>query len=167
MPLDFKFCLVSAALILCFPLFAGVNLKSIELTARPLHGSKTADNLKGVIRNICGEWNIDIERVSAVITDGGGNIKNAVKDLFGATKHISCFGHILNLIGTKAIGLHKRATRPSEAEDGVIEPDLPEHESDLEEDEDDAEVFVEAVGRQAEPGAGANQASGKTYIHSS
>ncbi|KAK3923499.1 E3 SUMO-protein ligase ZBED1 [Frankliniella fusca] len=135
----------------------GVYLKSVELTARPLHGSKTAENLQGVIRIICGEWNIDIERVSAVVTDGGGNIKNAVKEIFGATKHISCFGHILNLIGTKAIGLHKRATRPSEAADGVIEPDLPEHESDL--DEDDAEVIVEAVGRQAEPGAGANQAS--------
>ncbi|KAE8738829.1 hypothetical protein FOCC_FOCC015661 [Frankliniella occidentalis] len=127
----------------------GVCMKSVEITARPLQGHKSAENLIPVIKSILNDWNIDPERVSAVITDGGGNIKNAVKEIFGISKHISCFGHLLNLIGTKAIGLNKKKTRPSEMEEADILPDLPEHESDIE--DEDVEVIVEAAGRQAAP----------------
>ncbi|KAE8737491.1 hypothetical protein FOCC_FOCC017044 [Frankliniella occidentalis] len=135
-------------------------MKTIELTARPLKGHKTSANLKIEIDKICEQWNISPDNVNAVVTDGGGNIKGAVKEAFGTSKHISCFGHMLNLMGTKAIGLYKKNIIPSEMAAGDVPPQLPEQESDIEDDEE-VTVEVEARGRQAAPGAPANVDSGE------
>lgn len=120
-------------------------MRSIELTAKLLTKRKTIENLKQVIESCCNEWNMNFEKVIAAVTDGGQNIKGAVKTVFGETKHISCFGHTLNLIGTKAIGLYDKKTRPSEIENSEMDPDVPEQESDIDDEED---ITVEARGMQ-------------------
>ncbi|KAK3921528.1 E3 SUMO-protein ligase ZBED1 [Frankliniella fusca] len=91
----------------------GKNTISIELCARPMDERKTKENLKRVLNEICEEWGINFPRVRAVTTDGGANIKGAVKELFGADKHVTCFAHILNLTGQRAIG--NQGVLPSEA----------------------------------------------------
>jgi len=135
-------------------------MRSIELTAKLLTGRKTIENLKEVIESCCNEWNMNSEKVIAGVTDGGHNIKGAVKAVFGETKHISCFGHILNLIGTKAIGLYDKKTRPSEIEDSEVDPDVPERESDIDDEED---ITVEARGMQTS--GSCNNISGISAVH--
>lgn len=43
-------------------------------------------------------WHIDDEKIVIVVTDNGSNIKKAVKDAFGSTRHIGCFAHSINLV---------------------------------------------------------------------
>lgn len=84
-----------------------------------------------IIESCCNKWNINSEKVIAAVTDEGQNIKGAVKAVFEDTKHISCFGHTLNLIGTKAIGLYDKKTRPSEIEYFEMDPNVPERDQTL------------------------------------
>lgn len=39
----------------------------------------------------------------AVVSDNGANITKAVKDSFGAYKHVPCFAHTINLVVEKSI----------------------------------------------------------------
>src|SRR3989442_15260469 len=73
---------------------------------------KSAENIAAVLRSACEEWKIEMDKVRAAVSDGGLNIKNACKALFGAEKHVACAAHKLNLIGQKCIG--NKADVPSE-----------------------------------------------------
>lgn len=44
------------------------------------------------------KWEISKDKITAVVTDGGTNITKAVKDTFGAQKHMECFAHKLNTV---------------------------------------------------------------------
>ncbi|XP_050046756.2 zinc finger BED domain-containing protein 4-like [Dermacentor andersoni] len=82
------------------------------------------------MRELCDEWNIDYKKIRAVITDGGQNIKAAVREEFGADKHISCVAHLLNQVGQAAIGLAvSKAPSELEAHEVVV---VPENEKDAE-----------------------------------
>jgi len=113
---------------------------SIELCARPMEERKTTENLKRVLREIFEEWGIDISRITAGVTDGGNNIKNAVKELLGAEKHVSCFAHLLNNIGQRVIG-NQGVPPPSEAEPVAVAggEDDPEAGEDFDEDDEERE----------------------------
>ncbi|EFN65135.1 Zinc finger BED domain-containing protein 1, partial [Camponotus floridanus] len=50
------------------------------------------------MRMILQDWHADDEKIVVVVTDNGANIKKAVKDTFGFTKHIACFAHSINLV---------------------------------------------------------------------
>ena len=92
----------------------GKEQLSIEIAARLLTQRKTKEYLIEVLTEICNDWKIKRERVRGVTTDGGANIKAAVKSLFGEDKHVTCLAHLLNGIGQKVIGNH--AAPPSEVE---------------------------------------------------
>lgn len=124
---QFKFFL--AQFLLLFFVFQ--NLKCVLLNWRQSFWRKTIENLKVIIESCCNKWNINSEKVIAAVTDEGQNIKGAVKAVFEDTKHISCFGHTLNLIGTKAIGLYDKKTRPSEIEYFEMDPNVPERDQTL------------------------------------
>lgn len=49
------------------------------------------------MRMILQDWHVDDEKI-VVVTDNVTNIKKAVKDTFGFTKHIACFAHSINLV---------------------------------------------------------------------
>ena len=108
----------------------------VELAAHPMPQRKTIENLRKVIRDICGEWQIEYSQVRACVTDGGANIKGAVRAEFGADKHISCAGHMLNNIGEAVLKFEIRKP-PSEQEP---------HEAlllDVPDDEDEAETVLD------------------------
>ncbi|CAD6216230.1 GSCOCG00011302001-RA-CDS [Cotesia congregata] len=81
----------------------GYEMNSYELGAYYLRDRKTIAVLRVKLRDICNEWEIDDDKISAIVSDGGANIKGAIKEEFGESKHISCFGHVINNIGQKLI----------------------------------------------------------------
>ncbi|KAL1433249.1 hypothetical protein MTO96_012711 [Rhipicephalus appendiculatus] len=88
------------------------------------------------MRELCDEWHIDQAKVRAIVTDGGQNIKAAVRDEFGADKHVSCVVHLLNQVGQAAIGLEvNKVPSEMEAHEIVIVP----------ENEQEAEVLLDDV----------------------
>ena len=82
-------------------------MKSEVIGAKPMSQRKTIDNLSIILTGLCLEWGLDLDNVRAVITDNGANIVGACKDVFGASKHISCLAHNLNIVVTNALGLYK------------------------------------------------------------
>lgn len=50
------------------------------------------------MKMILQDWHIDDEKIAVVVTDNAANIKKAVRDIFGSTKHIACFAHSINLV---------------------------------------------------------------------
>ncbi|KAE8739941.1 hypothetical protein FOCC_FOCC014552, partial [Frankliniella occidentalis] len=128
-------------------LVRGENLISIELAAHPMPQRKTAVNLVSVMENLYESWGIIVAKVSAVVSDGGANIKAAVREFFRPDKHVACFAHALNGVGQSVIELHAKRPVPSEEPDDDDEAaaavaaaaaeDIPENEEDL--DDPDAE----------------------------
>lgn len=87
-------------------LFIGTIIESIDLCAKQLTERKTISYLRQALRDVCLDWKISKEKISAVVTDGGANIKGAVREEFGVLRHISCMGHLINGIGQACVGLH-------------------------------------------------------------
>ncbi|KAE8737967.1 hypothetical protein FOCC_FOCC016560 [Frankliniella occidentalis] len=112
----------------------GLKVRTIEIAARPMPESKSAENIQVALREICREWNIDYANVRGVVTDGGANIKNAVRNEFGSDKHIECVAHKINNIGQAALGL-KETKAPSE--EPTFE-DIADELIDIPEDEEQA-----------------------------
>lgn len=55
------------------------------------------------LTDIFTEWNVSIEKVSAVITDNDSTVMKANREMFGEKKIIPCFAHTINLVVTKSI----------------------------------------------------------------
>ncbi|XP_074115784.1 E3 SUMO-protein ligase ZBED1-like [Cotesia typhae] len=62
----------------------------------------TSEHISDMLLKTCAEWNIDNDKVSAVVTDNAANMVKAVDLAFGK-KHIPCFAHTLNLVAQNAI----------------------------------------------------------------
>lgn len=84
------------------------KIESATFGVEPLTEAHTAAYLSERIYNVCLDWNIEIAKVNATVTDNAENIVKAMKDLFGAGKHIPCFAHTLNLIPQAALGLNSK-----------------------------------------------------------
>ena len=82
-------------------------MKSVVIGAKPMSQRKTIDNLSIILTGLCLEWGLDLDNVRAVITDNGANIVGACKNVFGASKHISCLANNLNIVITNALDLYK------------------------------------------------------------
>jgi len=75
--------------------------KSIAIGVMELDERHTAKNLETWLLKMIQDWNINKDNITVVVSDSGSNIKKAIKDAFGADKHLSslsCFGHSLNLV---------------------------------------------------------------------
>lgn len=84
------------------------KIESGTFGVEPLTESHTSAYLSERIAKVCLEWNIDLTKVNTVVSDNAENIVKAIKDLFGASKHIPCFAHTLNLIPQAALGLDSK-----------------------------------------------------------
>ncbi|XP_075147197.1 E3 SUMO-protein ligase ZBED1-like [Haematobia irritans] len=84
----------------------GTNIKSVELGAYPMDERKTIENLRVRLREICDSWGLHDEKISAILSDGGANVKGAIRQEFGNFKHISCFAHSINNIGQRVIDIN-------------------------------------------------------------
>ena len=99
-------------------------MKSVANGAKPMSQRKNINNLSIILTGLCLEWGLDLDNVRAMITDNGANIVGACKNVFGASKHISCLAHNLNIVVTNALGLYK-----SSKDDGPQPlPELPDNE---------------------------------------
>jgi len=78
------------------------QLKALVLCTKKLESSHTGVNLCEIMTDELKKWNI-LEKVVAVVTDGGSNIKAAVRlmDLL----HLPCIAHKLNLVVKNALKL--------------------------------------------------------------
>ena len=61
----------------------------------------TASNLAEGLEEMLRSWSLDVLRQACITTDSASNIKRATEDL--GWRHISCFGHNLNLAVSKAL----------------------------------------------------------------
>ncbi|KAH9634429.1 hypothetical protein HF086_008263 [Spodoptera exigua] len=75
---------------------------SITLGVYQSFDRNTSDHIAEMLLNSCSEWNIDVNKVSAVVTDNAASMIKAVDLAFGK-KHIPCFAHTLNLVALNAI----------------------------------------------------------------
>ncbi|XP_043285284.1 E3 SUMO-protein ligase ZBED1-like isoform X1 [Venturia canescens] len=75
-----------------------VALDTVELNER-----HTSAYIQGTFKSICETWNIELEKVSAIVTDSGANVLKAACDTFGSNRHLACFAHSLNLVFTRVI----------------------------------------------------------------
>lgn len=92
---------------------------------------KNIENLKKKLRDVCDSWGISDEKIIAFVSDGGANIKGAIKQEFGEKKHVTCFGHVINNIGQKILDLDITPL-PSEADQRIVE--LPLEETEIQDD---------------------------------
>ncbi|XP_008178587.1 zinc finger BED domain-containing protein 1-like [Acyrthosiphon pisum] len=76
-------------------------LKTFVLTTEKLNKNHTAQYLYETLIKIFEEWKI-INKVVAIVTDSGANIKAAIKKMNGIP-HIPCTAHKLNLVVTNAL----------------------------------------------------------------
>lgn len=115
----------------------GEQIVSLELGAKYMPERKTAPNLRQAMNNICQSWNIEHDRVRAVVTDGGSNIKSAVIAEFGEEKHVECFAHKLNGVGQAVLGLSE--SKRTSMEDPIEVPEDEEAAADLLDDVNELE----------------------------
>lgn len=51
----------------------------------------TTENIILYFKKLLEEWEIDITKISAIVTDGVANIVSACTQLFGENRHLHCF----------------------------------------------------------------------------
>lgn len=93
------------------------KLKTFILTTEKLEKNHTAQYLYETFIKVFENWNIT-NKVIAVVTDSGANIKAAIKKLNGVP-HIPCTAHILNLIVTKSLKVQCNTNEEIEFNDNI------------------------------------------------
>ncbi|CAG9827342.1 unnamed protein product [Diabrotica balteata] len=74
------------------------KLTSVSIDLSELSERHTSDYISTQLLEILNRWNIDLEKVEAVVTDGGTNMLKAISDSFLKIKHVPCFAHLVNLV---------------------------------------------------------------------
>lgn len=66
-----------------------------------LQDRHTSQYIADTLKEVCIQWGISLENITAIVTDGAANITKAVDILFDNPinkRHIPCFAHTLNLV---------------------------------------------------------------------
>ncbi|CAH1113868.1 unnamed protein product [Psylliodes chrysocephalus] len=77
---------------------ANIEFNSVTLGVYELDMRHTSEYIAEMLLNICKEWGIKNDQVSAVVTDNAANMVKAIDIAFEKKKHIPCFAHTLNLV---------------------------------------------------------------------
>ncbi|XP_066589924.1 zinc finger BED domain-containing protein 4-like [Prorops nasuta] len=77
--------------------------KSVALGVTELNDKHSSENLEAWLLNTVDQWKICFNSIICIVSDNGANIKKAIKDAFGADKHLSCFAHSLHLVPSKIL----------------------------------------------------------------
>lgn len=80
-----------------------MELNTVTLGVYELNESHTGENLAQKLLEVCSDWSLKTDCITAVVTDGGSNIVSAVEKAFGKKKHTYCFAHLLNLMAQKSV----------------------------------------------------------------
>ena len=79
------------------------KIYSVLLSCKIFTERHTASNICENLNEILDFWDIGQSKITACVTDNGANVKKAVSDWIGSSKHLPCFAHTLNLVVKKAI----------------------------------------------------------------
>ncbi|XP_074604103.1 E3 SUMO-protein ligase ZBED1-like [Brevipalpus obovatus] len=79
------------------------EMNSILLSCLILEEPHTSAYIVKSLREILDFWTIDLCKIVACVTDNGANVKKAVCDLIGSSKHLPCYAHTLNLVVKNSI----------------------------------------------------------------
>ena len=86
------------------------ELKSTTIGITELTERHTSDVIGKWMKDIITEWHINDEKIIVFVTDNASNMKKAVKDTFGASRHISCFAHSINLVAMDTMDFSSAVT---------------------------------------------------------
>ena len=81
----------------------GLEMATVILGCYEFPVSHTSANITEKIREVCADWGIRKEQLSAIVTDNASNVVKAVKDFLGVDGHIGCSAHKINLIAQNSI----------------------------------------------------------------
>lgn len=84
------------------------KLKSGSLGVFELFERHTAEYVQRRLYDIFNEWNISIDKVTAIVTDS--TVMKVNREMFGEKKIIPCFAHTVNLIVTNSLDKSKVST---------------------------------------------------------
>ncbi|XP_026471184.1 zinc finger BED domain-containing protein 1-like [Ctenocephalides felis] len=86
---------------------SGEKLKSANLETISLPERHTGDYIKEKLTSVIGDWELNVSKITAIVTDNGSNMVCGIRNFFiaynSSDKHQSCFAHAINLIVDKAI----------------------------------------------------------------
>ncbi len=89
------------------------KLQQINLGTHFVSDDHTAEMLQQAMKDVLEQWKLDPAKQVCITTDNGSKVKKAVHDL--GWKHLSCFGHNLNLTITNSQthhpGIYRRVKR--------------------------------------------------------
>lgn len=85
------------------------KFRNIVLALEELDEAHSAEFLQQKLLHVFYRWNIDIPKISAIVTDNGANNVKACELLVDKNKHLPCFAHTLNLVATKICQLESCA----------------------------------------------------------
>lgn len=74
------------------------ELCSINLEVYQMPIQHTAVNIKKKLLEACHEWEIPVDKITALVTDNGSNVVLAADLFIGKKCHLPCFAHTLNLV---------------------------------------------------------------------
>lgn len=63
-----------------------------------LEDRHTSEYIVENLKKILDQFKVDINKISAIITDGAANIAEASEMFLSKTQHIHCFAHVMNLV---------------------------------------------------------------------
>lgn len=98
--------------------FVGVTIHFLEnsklmsgsLGVFELFEKHTAEYVQKRLTYILQEWNVSIDKVTAIVTDNDSTVMKVNREMFGEKKIIPCFAHTVNLVVTNSLDKSKVAS---------------------------------------------------------
>lgn len=72
------------------------QIESGSLGCIPLYERHTSEYLQESLLNIFKNFNVDIDKITAIVTDGEAAIKKVGIDVVGRSRHIQCIAHVVS-----------------------------------------------------------------------
>ncbi|KAJ8926495.1 hypothetical protein NQ314_021140 [Rhamnusium bicolor] len=79
------------------------KLSSANLGVYELNERHSGEYIAEKLADVCSKWEIDNDKITAVITNGASNMGLAIELFLGRQRNIHCFAHQLNLVAERAI----------------------------------------------------------------
>jgi len=88
----------------------GIKPVACNLAVRELKSNHTAQYIADSLREIFTDWNIELTKIRAIVTDNGNNMVAAAKLVVGEKNQLPCFAHTINLVVEVALeNVHAKA----------------------------------------------------------
>lgn len=77
---------------------ADLQMKNGCIGVFPLHTNHTAEYIAKSLRSIITDFDLDVAKITAIVSDGAPNMKKAIGDIIAQDKHkkLVCFAHVVS-----------------------------------------------------------------------